>query len=464
MKRLGLTAAVAALVALSAAGGGVAHAQPAGQQLRQQIEQRFDVLPLRNGGIALHPKTEGGRVRSVEVADGAIAIDGSPATGAELREKLGRDDADLVLRLSYLDRDARQRLFAGPALPAERPEPSAAAPQPALPEPPQPPELPRLPGRPNPNPNPDPFSRRRGRNGQDRVRFGGDVTVREGEEVRGDAVAIGGSLDVDGRVSGDAVSIGGSLTLGPHADVDGDAVVIAGSLKRDPGARVGGKVVDVAAGNFDFGSWRWDRWPPFGRFFPFAGAAMGLFAFMSTVARVAVLCVLACLVLLVGREYVERVGLRAAADPVKAGAIGVLAQLLFIPLLVATIVVLVVTIIGIPLLVLIPFAILALAVIALVGFTAVAYNLGRLVNQRFAWTFHNPYVTVVTGIVLLISPVLIARLLGLADWLLFPITGALVFVGVVVEYLAWTVGFGAVALLRFSRPGGPGLPAQIPST
>ena len=49
------------------------------------------------------------------------------------------------------------------------------------------------------------------------------------------------------------------------------------------------------------------------------------------------------------------------------------------------------------------------------------------------------------------SPVLIARLLGLADWLLFPITGTLVLLGLLAEYLAWTVGFGAVALLRFER-------------
>ncbi|PWT82309.1 MAG: hypothetical protein C5B57_08870 [Blastocatellia bacterium] len=472
MKRLGFTAAVAALVALSPCGREVAHAQPVDPRLRQQIEQRFDVLPLRNGSLALHPKVEQGRVKSIEIGEGPIAIDGAPATGAELREKLGRD-ADLVLRLSYLDRDARQRLFAGSALPAERPEPSVSTQPSPLPEPPPPPEPPSPPESPrpsarppNPNPDLDPFSRsrRRGRNGGDRVRFGGNVTVQEGEEVRGDAVAIGGSVNINGRVSGDAVSVGGSLMLGPHADVDGDAVVIGGSLKRDPGARVGGKVVDVGAGNFDFGSWRWDRWPPFGRFFPFAGAMGGLFAFMSTIARVAILCVLACLVLLLGREYVERVSVRAAAEPVKAGAIGVLAQLLFIPLLIATIVVLVVTIIGIPLLVLIPFAILGLAVIALVGFTAVAYHLGRLVNQRFAWTLHNPYMTVTTGVVLLISPVLIARLLGLANWLMFPITGALLFVGVLAEYLAWTVGFGAVALLRFSRPGGPPPTAQIVST
>ena len=123
--------------------------------------------------------------------------------------------------------------------------------------------------------------------------------------------------------------------------------------------------------------------------------------------------------------------------------------------LVLATIVLVVTIIGIPLaIVLIPVAVLGLAVIGLVGFTAVAFYLGRLVNERFSWNDRNPYLTVITGIVVLISPVLIARLIGLAGGLLFPISGTLSFLGFVVEYLAWTVGFGAVALLRFARPGG----------
>jgi hypothetical protein len=245
------------------------------------------------------------------------------------------------------------------------------------------------------------------------------------------------------------------MVLGPKADVQGDAVVIGGTLSRDPGARIGGKVVDVGAGNFDFGGLRRGRLP-FGRLFPpFSGAALGLLALTSTLARLAVLCVLASLVLLVGREHVERVGARAVAEPVKAGVIGLLAQLLFIPMLVITILLLVVTIIGIPLLVLVPFAVLALAVVGLVGFTAVASYLGRLINRRFDWSGDNPYLTVVTGIVLLASPVLIARVIGLAGLFAFPITGTLAFLGFFLEYAAWTVGFGAVALLRFERPGGP---------
>jgi hypothetical protein len=286
------------------------------------------------------------------------------------------------------------------------------------------------------------------------VRFGGSVSVNENEEVSGDVVAIGGTVRVDGRVTGNAVAVGGSLQLGPHADVLGDAVSIGGSIKRDPEARIGGKVVEVGPGNFDFSKWA-GRFP-YGRFplaFPLAGATFGLFAMMATLARVGVLAVLVSLVLLMGREYVERVGERAFAEPLKAGAIGFLAQVLFLPILIITCILLVVTIIGIPLLVLIPFAILGLAIIGLVGFTAVTYDVGRLVNQRLGWVERNPYLTAITGIVVVLSPLLIARLLGLADWLLFPITGPLAFVGYLVEYLAWTIGFGAVALLQFARPG-----------
>ena len=163
------------------------------------------------------------------------------------------------------------------------------------------------------------------------------MRVEEGEVVNGDVVAIGGSVNVDGEVSGNAVAIGGSLTLGSHADIGGDAVVIGGTLQRDPGAHVGGKVVNVASGNFDFSRLRLGRFPFGRRFsFPFENTAFGLVALMGTLSRVAVLSVLASLVLLVGRTHVERVGARAATEPIKAAAVGLLAQVLFLPMLIMT--------------------------------------------------------------------------------------------------------------------------------
>jgi hypothetical protein len=447
MKWLGLTGALAALVVLSPGTGGWVLAQtatPQPDQLRRQIERRFDVRPLTNG-VLLLPKEDDHRIRMIEVTDTAISIDGTPATGAEVREKLGAD-ADLVLQLSYLDAAARRQVVgsASRSFPeVERSEPQTESS-----------ETDRERAREERRRERD--ERRRERSeGEDRVRFGGSVSVAEGESVRGDVVAIGGAVRIDGEVTGNAVAIGGGLELGPNANLHGDAVSIGGALRRDPGAQIGGKVVDLRGLNFDLERFRWNG---VGRFFPlsfpFLGAAAGAFALMATIMRVVVLCVLASLVLLVGRDYVERVSERAAAEPLKAGAVGVLAQLLFVPLLVLTIIVLVVTLIGIPLLALIPFAMLAFALVFLVGFTAVAYHVGRLANARFRWQGDNPYVTAAIGILLLVSPLLIARLLGLANWLLFPITGALVFLGLIVEYIAWTVGFGAVALLRFSRSSG----------
>ncbi|MEO8257839.1 MAG: hypothetical protein ABI868_10890 [Acidobacteriota bacterium] len=451
MKRVALTAALAVLVTLPMVSGAAAWAQDRSelQTLRRDIEQRFEVLP-RRGSIVLTPRDGSQPVRSIELTARAINIDGAPVTGGELRDQLG-SDADLVLKLSYLEPAVRMALFApAAAVPAEAVTPD----EPGQPNPPG--EAVPAPSRPARPQRPRRPPRGFGDRENDRVRFGGSVRVEAGETVDGDAVAIGGSVRIDGIVTDNAVAIGGDLVLGPDADVRGDAVVVGGTLRRDPGAQIGGKIVDVGSGNFDFSGWRGWSGLPFGRmFFPFTGAALGLLALMSTLARTALLGVLASLVVLVGREYIERVAARAEAEPVKAGAIGFLAQLLFVPVLALASLVLVVTIIGIPLaIVLIPVAVLGLAVIGLVGFTAVAFYLGGLVKVRFNWIDRNPYLTVITGIVVLISPVLIARLLGLAGGLVFPISGALSFFGFLLEYAAWTVGFGAVALLRFARPGG----------
>ena len=66
--------------------------------------------------------------------------------------------------------------------------------------------------------------------------------------------------------------------------------------------------------------------------------------------RCAFFGLLGSVVLLVAAESSERVARRVALEPVKAGFVGFLAQLLFLPLLVTGILMLVVTIIGMPLL------------------------------------------------------------------------------------------------------------------
>jgi len=222
-------------------------------------------------------------------------------------------------------------------------------------------------------------------------------------------------------------------------------------IRRDPAARVGGEINEIGLGEVNAGEW-W-RWPLMGGM-PGAmfGSAFGsLFALISTGTRLAIYCILACFVLLFGREYVERIGARAASEPMKAGIVGFLIQLLFFPVLIASIVVMVVTIIGIPLLVLVPFALLAFALLCFVGFTAVIYDVGRLAAMRLGADGQNPYLVAAIGMVVLLSPVLLSRLIGFGGTLVWPITGSLLLLGLLFEYVVWTVGLGAVALVRFDR-------------
>ncbi len=410
-------------------------------EVRRQIERRFDVLPITNG-IVLTPKSPISGVRSIELAGGTISIDGAPVTGPELLSRLGAD-GDAVLRLSYLD-PAMQRTMATGGGRAAPPEPPAS---PQSPPSPLPPDFSSGSGSSSSGP--------RGRTplfGGPRVRLRGDdrvvigprgVTVAEGEVVYGNAVAVGGHLLVLGEVQGDAVSIGGGVELGPHAIVGRNVVTIGGSLQRDPGAQIGGEVQDVGWGGGQFDDWwrrAWSGVAPAGPIFS------ATFALCVTMARVALICLLSGLVLLLGREYVERISARAAAEPLKAGLIGLFSQILFLPLLIAATIVLVVTIIGIPLLLLMPFLILGFCVVALIGFTGVAHHVGRLFAAKVGWTL-GPYAATLVGILAIVSPLLLARFAALV----LPTTFGFGLIGLLVEYFAWTVGFGAVALTRFSK-------------
>jgi hypothetical protein len=285
----------------------------------------------------------------------------------------------------------------------------------------------------------------------DRVRFGGNVRVDEDEVVTGDVVAIGGAARIDGEVRGEVVVVGGNVELGPRALITGDLAVVGGTLQRAEGARVQGQLHEIGIGELDFRDLApWRDWRP--------GTMRGFtrtLALMSTLGRIAILCVLGVLVMLLGREYVERTSLRGAAEPLKAGAIGFLAQLLFLPVLLVTIVILVITIIGIPLLLLLPFALIALCVVALLGFTSMAYRIGQFVSERFGWGWSGPYAATILGVLVVVSPLLLARLLSLIGGPIVPIAFGLFVIAFIVEYVVWTIGFGAVALARFDRPRPP---------
>ena len=248
-----------------------------------------------------------------------------------------------------------------------------------------------------------------------------------------DVVVVGGSARVDGQVNGEVVVVGGSLNLGPEANISGDVTVVGGTLSRAPGATIGGEVNNVAIGpNFSLGP-MFGNQRGFWRSMPFVGIA-------GTAMRGILLLLFGWIIMLLASGPVQRIGERAAADPVKAGFVGLLAEALFLPVLIMTIVLLVITIVG--------GTLLALVVVFLVGFTGVAARIGRWVADRFGWTNAGPYLATTIGIVIILAPLLCARALGLVgmNFIGFPILAT----AVLVEYLAWTIGFGAAALTYLS--------------
>jgi hypothetical protein len=424
------TALAAALLVVVAIARAAAQPAPADEQqaLRARIEQRYDVVPLAVG-VALTPKSPRGDVRLVEISD-TIAINGVAVSGRELRDRLGAD-ADAILRLSYIGRDDLRKLFARE--PAPDKEPPLERPSQVTPPAPPPPEPPSRPMR---------------RSGRDRIRIFGDVVVREGEEVTGEVVAVLGSVRIDGEVSQEVVAVLGSIELGPRAVVHGDVVSVGGRLRRDPGAQVGGSVTEVSLG--DFGT-RIDipwvtGWGPFhfGGFGPVT-------RLVGTTFRLVLLALLASIALVVARRAVEGSAQRVTDEPVRATLVGFVAWALIVPVFMLVAMVLAISVVGIPLLILLPFALLFLMLMALVGFSGTAAAVGQWARRRFGMANVSAFADLCLGILIILLPVLIARIVAFAGWTVSPLVFLLVTIGLAVEFVAWSSGFGAILTNAFSR-------------
>jgi hypothetical protein len=397
------------------------------RQLRTRIEQRYDIVPLTDG-IALRPKSASRDVRLIEIAaGGVISINGVAVTGRELRERVG-SDADLILRLSYMTSDERREFLAMSEQPAESPAQTA----------PEPPASPAV-----PEPTEEPSGTVARRTHGDRVRIFGSVTVPEGEEVTGQAVAVMGSVRVDGQVDDQVLAVLGSVTLGPHAIVRGDVVAVGGRVIRAEGSQVGGGVTEVSMGELALrsnrGDWAFGHTPLW--YLVGFGAVPRLIGSMF---HFLLLAMFASLAFIVARGAVEGAAERASTNPVKSTAIGFAAEVLLFPALLLTSIVLAISIIGIPLLFLIPFALFALVLIALAGFSGTAFAVGRWARGRFGLAYSASFLNIVVGVFLILFPLLVGRVVALAGWPASPFAGLLLATGIGLEFLAWTCGFGAM--------------------
>jgi cytoskeletal protein CcmA (bactofilin family) len=419
--------------------------------LHDALAAKYEVLAVYNG-VVLKPRTEELGVRTIEVSGDTIAVNGERVSEGVLRAWLG-EQAEPILRLHGMAPSDRQTLFGVHARTSstaetEIPDTSAESSSADTDEKAESDES---------TESSVPLSSIPSTNSGSRVKVIGGITVDRDElaeeavailgtvrvdgEVSEDAVAVGGSVEINGKVGGNVVAVGGNVSLGPHAEVMGDVTSVGGSIEREEGAKVHGSTQEVGAGGrirhpgIDIGFW------PFGS----AGLVWSLI-------KMIMLALLVFLCLLLGRRPVERAESYLATEPWKAAVVGLLAVFLFLPLLLVVTVLLIITIIGCALVLLYPFLAVFLVLLILVGYTASVHRLGVLLEERFNRRFGSPYAVALMGLVAIEGWILFGKLLGLGGGILHGFGLLFIFFGMAANSAAWIVGLGAVILDRLNGP------------
>lgn len=258
------------------------------------------------------------------------------------------------------------------------------------------------------------------------VRIWSDAHVPAGETVDGDVVAVFGSVTVEGAVTGDVVAVLGSVHLKDGARVDGSAVSVGGRLEQGPGVTVKGEAVQVGITPITFGL-------PARSVILFAVAAGWLVSMFT-----------GWIFALMFPTTMLRVGTVVERRPAASFFVGLLSM----PACLVALVLLCITVIGIPLAVLLP---MVYRVMGYAGQLAATAVLGARLSRR----------ALVQGLMtpLLAGTLFVAILLGIGGLVLvgerssqpvalfFLLSGGLLLLGL------GALGTGAFLLSRFgTRP------------
>jgi hypothetical protein len=267
----------------------------------------------------------------------------------------------------------------------------------------------------------------------------GDLTIPAGTTTSGSVMAIRGDLNVYGNVDGAATAILGDVIVHDGGRVRGGAVALGGHV-RNEGGSILGVIKDVGAthnrSTVSFG----------GRPRTTLGSLAAAFLWLV------VLLLVGTFVLFFLRDYFTRAVEVITNETGRSLLTGVLGGLASIPALVALVVVMAITIIGI---VFIPIGVAAFLIavsgIAILGFLAVAHVTGiAIAGKRNAETPAGQELQFLyTGIIAFSALWIIA-----AAFTWFPILGSILrMLAFSVTFVAVATGFGAVILSWWrSRP------------
>lgn len=312
-----------------------------------------------------------------------------------------------------------------------------------------------------------------------RVHVEEDFEVPAGESVSGTVVVLGGRARVAGEIDGDLVVVDGSVELLEGSRITGELRVADARILRSLG-EVGGGTVDILdEDRTDVRDLR-DRIRAeveaevrddlrgelrraaraerdgFTFLSPFAAILGGIGGLIQKAFLIVILGVVTAAALAFAGENVEVISEAARRSPGRSAMVGVAGTVLLLPAWILGAVALVVSIVGIPVAIAwIPLFPIAVGVAGLVGYLAVAKNVGEwLADSGYAWTDwisrSNALHTTVAGIIGLMLACIAADVVSMAPFLGF-LEALLKVAGALLTFVVVQVGFGAVLLTRGGR-------------
>lgn len=290
-----------------------------------------------------------------------------------------------------------------------------------------------------PEPPDAPWDWKHKETGGDLVRMGEDVHIYPDQLIEGAVVALGGDVTVEGHVLDDVVSIGGNIYVEPGAVVEGNTVAIGGRVHRKPGATVLDGDVSVPLmilPHVDGG------WLGPGLRFGLAVMMMG-FLFLT-----------GGLFELVMPTRLQ--GLTQYAQNRVWGSFfaGLAAEILSLPVFVL----LCITILGIPIALLMPFAYFGGL---LLGYVAVAILVGSRIGSRTLAERRSRLTALAFGLAILLGVHLFSQLLSSLGGVVAWFGAALSLFAMAANWTVATIGLGAVLLSRLGKRTGESPPEAV---
>lgn len=293
-----------------------------------------------------------------------------------------------------------------------------------------------------------------------------DHTVREGTSHSGSVLVVGGHLDVRGTVDGDVIVLDATITLREDGEVDGDIHLIQSDLVRR-GGEVEGEVVDVTRQlRREESRFREEimaevtrelsRTRTAGRTGGFARVGRAVGDIVEAGVTFVILGLLTLLLTRVSADRLDVVTRAVGRQPARSAVVGFAGGFLILPIYVLGIVVLAISVVGLPvLLAWVPLFPLAVVVAGFMGYVGVGQQVGRwVIEHDFPWLDRidgsRPTHLRLLGLATLTVPFVVGnalQVLPLVGW-----TGSLVIgMGTVASVAATLTGLGAVIVTRGGR-------------